>query len=71
MNSFFFEWTNNITTYIDDGINVLNKNLCQYKIMTSSSPTVRTVLAQSHENFVVVQIDKATNNVALTLLCLL
>ena len=55
----------NITTKIDDRINVLNENICQYNYHgTLSSPAVRTALDQIHENFVKVPIHKGTNNVA-------
>ena len=62
----FSEPTNNITTEIDNRINVLNENLRQCKNHgTLSSPVVRTALDQINKNFVVVPIDKETNNVAL------
>ena len=41
------------------------KTCINIKIMTQSSPTVRTALNQIHKNFVVLQIDKVANNVAL------
>ena len=60
----------NITTKIDDGINVLNENICQYNYHgTLSFPAVRTALDQIHENFVKVPIHKGTNNVALICKC--
>ena len=60
----------NITTKIDDRINVLNENICQYNYHgTLSFPAVRTALDQIHENFVKVPIHKGTNNVALICKC--
>ena len=60
----------NITTKIDDRINVLNENICQYNYHgTLSFPVVRTALDQIHENFVKVPIHKGTNNVALICKC--
>ena len=62
----FCEWTITITTKTNDRINVLNENLRQFKNhKTLSFPLVGTILDQNHENFVVVSIDKVTNNVAL------
>ena len=67
----FPEWTNNVTTKTDDRINVLNKNLRWYKTHdTLSSPTVRTALDRTYENFAVVPVDKTKNNVALICKCL-
>ena len=64
--SFFSEWTNNIKNKINNIIEVLNNMLHKYKQFDAlSSPDIRAALENVHKDFVVVPIDKATENIAL------
>ena len=64
--SFFAEWIITIKGKINDRIIAINNNFQQYKCFdTLSSPDVKQALDDIHQNYIVVPIDKATNNVAL------
>ena len=62
--SFFLEWTNNVKVKIDERMSHLTNKLYINKHMDClSSPDVKNALDNTHKDFVVVPIDKATGNI--------
>ena len=64
--SFFLEWTNNFKVKIHERMSHLTNKLYTNKLRNFlSSPDVKNALGNTHKDFVVVPIDKATGNIAL------
>ena len=63
--SFFLEWTNNVKVKIDQRMSHLINKLYTHKHRDClPSPDVKNVLDNVHKDFIVVQINKATGNIA-------